>query len=337
MKRYLLFDSGCATCSKIADEVERETAGWLKARSLRETAVQEILNKERPGWQWRPMLLELDNEKMRLYAGVSMGLRLVTKLGIRRALRLAQVVVRAHQRSVVPDPTRRQFMRQTGLGLGALALLLGWPTHKLFAQETENDVQTISHQQPHYQGPPGEFYEGFLLLPEADAPAPAFIERPEPLTQHTGASKTLVFDSLEALAEYVPFPLYVLSLLPEGSQFFRGDVIESVRTGQIYIVYVLYGEYNSDVGTWDLAVSLLAERERCRPYPVWPTRILVGEDIIVVPQEKVDSTPQPGVLVTSSAGYKFHWIQGELAYTFFTEKPMDRAAAEQLVRSVVVM
>lgn len=51
MERYLLFDSGCNSCTKIADEVEQATAGWLTAQSLRDPAIQRILNDVQCCWK----------------------------------------------------------------------------------------------------------------------------------------------------------------------------------------------------------------------------------------------------------------------------------------------
>ncbi len=49
--RYLLFDSGCACCTKLAQDIERETGGWVRARSLRDAEMHVLLNCARPGWR----------------------------------------------------------------------------------------------------------------------------------------------------------------------------------------------------------------------------------------------------------------------------------------------
>lgn len=61
MDRFLLFDSGCSLCSALASEIERETDGWLTARSLRDQEVQAWLDRAQPGWHWEPTLLEAAN------------------------------------------------------------------------------------------------------------------------------------------------------------------------------------------------------------------------------------------------------------------------------------
>jgi len=48
---------------------------------LREPEVQALLDRARPGWQWEPMLVEIEGERVRIFAGLSL-----------RALRVAQAV-----------------------------------------------------------------------------------------------------------------------------------------------------------------------------------------------------------------------------------------------------
>lgn len=89
--RYLLFDSGCSTCTEIAQAVENETDGWLTARSLREAEVQEILSEARPDWKWEPTLLEIAGDKAIVFTGLSMKTRMLMGLGPRRATRVARI------------------------------------------------------------------------------------------------------------------------------------------------------------------------------------------------------------------------------------------------------
>ncbi len=46
MKRYLLFDSGCSICSKLAHNIEEIAEGWLVARSLGERSMQTLLKND---------------------------------------------------------------------------------------------------------------------------------------------------------------------------------------------------------------------------------------------------------------------------------------------------
>lgn len=56
MERILLFDSGCQSCSSIADEVQALADGWLTVRSLRDAEMRAVLDEARPGWRFEPTL-----------------------------------------------------------------------------------------------------------------------------------------------------------------------------------------------------------------------------------------------------------------------------------------
>lgn len=93
--RYLLFDSGCATCTDVARSVEPETGDWLTARSLHEEEVQKQLSKARPDWKWEPGLLEIEGDRALLFTGLQMKMRLLVGLGPRKAARIAKIARRA--------------------------------------------------------------------------------------------------------------------------------------------------------------------------------------------------------------------------------------------------
>ncbi|GBC78604.1 hypothetical protein HRbin08_02100 [bacterium HR08] len=121
-ERYLLYDSGCSVCAALAREVEALSAGRLGVRSLREPEVQAMLNRAKPGWRWEPMLLEIEGERIRVFTGLAMRMRLLQLLGPARALRVAQAVARFGGPVLGVDWGRRDFLRRA---LGALA---GWIT-----------------------------------------------------------------------------------------------------------------------------------------------------------------------------------------------------------------
>ncbi|HXF69103.1 MAG TPA: hypothetical protein VNK89_04805 [Thermoflexus sp.] len=64
-------------CAALAREVEALSGGRLGVRSLREPEVQALLDRARPGWQWEPMLLEVEGERVRVYAGLALRARLL--------------------------------------------------------------------------------------------------------------------------------------------------------------------------------------------------------------------------------------------------------------------
>ncbi|MBI1299779.1 hypothetical protein GC175_33050 [bacterium] len=115
MERYLLFDSGCSLCSNLAQSVQAESNGLLTARSLREPAIQAILNEVKPGWQWEPMLLEMDDDgSQQVFSGLQMRLRIVSKLGLSHAWRIAKLVGRTQLRANTQHAGRRSFLRYAG-------------------------------------------------------------------------------------------------------------------------------------------------------------------------------------------------------------------------------
>ena len=138
MERYLLFDSGCNMCTKLAYDIEQEAGDWLVAHSLRDLKIQALLKKIKPNWRWEPTLLEIDGEQTKIFTGYAMASKILMELGIRRAWHIAQLVnptsIRAHGTNL----ERRRFLKQSGALLTGLSLL-GIPglrhTVALFMQE----------------------------------------------------------------------------------------------------------------------------------------------------------------------------------------------------------
>ncbi len=139
MDRYLLFDSGCNTCSRIAQEVEQEIDGFLVARTLRDPKMQELLGRVKPDWHWEPTLLEIDAEEIRAYTGLSLRARLLSKLGPKRAWQVAKMVSQLMMPLEATNIGRRSFLQQSSTLLFALAL---WPkqTTSPNTQLSANDI-----------------------------------------------------------------------------------------------------------------------------------------------------------------------------------------------------
>ena len=186
MKRYLLFDSGCCQCSKIAKAIEQEAGGKLTIRSLRDPAVKELLDRERPGWKWEPMLVEEKDDKVRIYAGGAMSRRLLVVLGPRRALRIVSLLrdllpeAKSKKSATISGASRRDFLKK-GIFLAGLALT-GIPSKSL--------AFSPSH-------PPQRGHEGVTNLGQAE------IERLKETLKKRGDVRKLVSklglpDSLDA-------------------------------------------------------------------------------------------------------------------------------------------
>ncbi len=334
MERYLLFDSGCALCTDIAKEVEKETRGWLTARSLRDPKVKALLDQTLPGWRWGPMVLEVSGSKAKTYAGLGMGVYLVLGLGPGRAFRLAKLVSRTSARIQDVDPARRRFLWQSGLGFAALGVLLGWPQSKLLRKQV---AATEPSQHAMQAASQGELYEGFVLLPE-DAPQPDFIQcagtpilgdvtDPNDLAS---LGETVPFGSVEDLRKYIPFSTYIPAVLPPNIHFTNAEVIQYAQSGDIFLASINFGtpDQSSLISVW-------AQPEYPRPYPVWPGQMPNGQENIPLPPEKVAFSPKPGLMRRSAPGHVLHWIKEDILYTLVIEHSSNRGEAIKIAKSLV--
>lgn len=121
--RQLLFDSGCSLCTQLARDIERESSGLLTARSLRDPDLQALLDVQRPGWRWEPMLLEDNGRAVRVWSGFPLRLRLLSLLGLKRSLRVAAMVARLeHSRRATFQQERRALLKSGVAAIGVMAL-----------------------------------------------------------------------------------------------------------------------------------------------------------------------------------------------------------------------
>jgi len=195
-----------AVARTVAREVKARCAGQLGARSLHDPEIQARLDRARPGWRWEPMLLEVERERVRVFAGLGMRARLVQVLGPVRALRVAQAVARHGGPVLGVDWGRRDFLRRaTGALAGWIALRgLGRPVPAAAASPTP---PTDSE---------GELWEGFLLLPPGTpiprwvqhTPAPILCQTADPQAEAELRGDTHPMEPLEAWLPRLNFPLY---------------------------------------------------------------------------------------------------------------------------------
>ncbi len=122
MERYLLFDSGCCTCTSIASTIQSEAEEWLTCRSLRDPEMQVLLHSKVPNWQWEPMLIEVRGTRVHAFTGLAMSTRLGIGLGPRRSINILRLI----NRNVATDPQRRGILKFSGLLLAG-AVSLGLP------------------------------------------------------------------------------------------------------------------------------------------------------------------------------------------------------------------
>lgn len=123
MIRHLLFDSGCVVCSNIADAVNAEAGGWLTARSLLDPEIVKTLDTHAPGWAHRPMLLEVQGDKIRVSSGLEMSWRMFRGLGPRKTRRVMTLVANALSPTV--GTGRRSFLAAASGTVGVLAIGMG--------------------------------------------------------------------------------------------------------------------------------------------------------------------------------------------------------------------
>ncbi|MEW6233180.1 MAG: hypothetical protein AB1566_12815 [Chloroflexota bacterium] len=336
MNRFLLFDAGCATCTELARAIEREAAGWLTAQSLREPAVPALLDRARPGWRWEPMFLEVDGERVQSFTGAALVVRLPVGLGPHRVWRVARLAWRARGTLRTMDLGRRRLLQRSGALLASL-VLLGWPKSWQVGPGLGDNASSSSGTSG------GEPYAGFLLLPEG-APVPPFVHYPErgiPIMCGVGVGRggpvpTAVTRNLNTpadLAREVHFPVYTLSLVPAGLRF-TGAYLIQYMSGDIFAAWVNFASYNAATGHWEGTVSISAQPDFPRPFPIWSSQA-VEPGGTVVALEKVDLLPSPGLMVATRRGYVFHWIQNDVLCALMAEHSQSREEARALVASLV--
>jgi hypothetical protein len=295
---------------------------------LREPEVQALLDRARPGWQWEPMLVEIEGEQVRVFAGLSLRARLVQVLGPVRALRVAQAVARMGGPVLGVDWGRRRLLRQS-LALAGLALLRRIPggTHA---------PRTAGSAPPRLGPGEGELWEGFVLLPEG-APLPSFVScAPAPILCQTDGSpeaealrgETLTFTELAPLRSLIRFSLYWPSRLPPGIVWQGATVTRFARSGEVFSVSLNFGD-----GKGVPRIQVIAQPMYPSPYPVWPVYAPDRPEEPIFP-EKVFFTPRPGLLLPSAQGHLALWIEQNTLYVFIAEHDPRLESNIELIKSL---
>jgi len=302
--------------------------GRLGVRNLRDPEVQARLDRARPGWRWAPMLVEMEGERVRIFAGLALRARLVQVLGPVRAVRVAQAVARLGGPGLGVDWGRRRLLRQS-LALAGLALLRRIPAGP---QPSGPVVSTA----PVLQAPEGEQWEGFLLLPPG-APFPPFVRQvPAPILCQTDGrpeaealrGETLTFTELAPLRSLIRFPLYGPSRLPPGIAWQSAAVTRFARSGEVFSVSLNFGD-----GEGVPRLRLIAQPMYPSPYPVWPVYSPERPEEPIFP-EKVFFTPRPGLLLPSAQGHLALWIEQNTLYVLIAEHDSRLEATIELIKSL---
>jgi len=256
-------------------------------------------------------------------------------LGPRRTLELLKTVKR-YGTSRTADLGRRDFLRHSGIGLLATIFLFGRQKSSLLDSHIAEPSQ-VGLSATDILGKV-ETYEGFLFLPTVDAQMPTFVqcatspilcqvdERHNPA--HIG--ELVWFKSIPELIAYVPFPIYVPATLPTGIEFLNAYTIQYVESGKVVEAIVNFGA----AGTQQPLVSVSAQPEFPRPFPIWPVHSPSSDNHIPILPEKISFAPAPGVMQPSVPGYVIHWITNDILYTLAVENNSHREAAADIARSL---
>lgn len=234
--------------------------------------------------------------------------------------------------------SRRQFVKGT---LGLLGGVITARMAGLFPEAQPLLAQTRHNEIPFarpVQEDIAQLYDGFVIFNDIDTPLPNNVRYPPSIDLHSGTSSIFVtFNTIGELAEYVPFPLFVLATLPDDNEFISGEVVEFADTKDIYEARIIYGSYpaNQDIPNINFIIS--AKYGYIQPFPIWPSRGLqpLPENESLTLPEKVTFTPRPGILLPNATGYQVHWLQDKVAYTLLAEYEQNQSVVEQLTRSLV--
>ncbi|WP_448601260.1 hypothetical protein [Thermoflexus hugenholtzii] len=288
-------------------------------------------NQAHPNWRWEPMLLEVEGERVRVFAGLAMRARLVQVLGPVRALRVAQAVAR-HGGPVLGVDWERRRLLQQGSALAALALLRRLPGGPPMARPEKAPPTPPAAG----AGEIGEIWEGFVLLPEG-APLPPFVTcAPAPILCQTDGrpeaealrGETLTFTELGPLRSLIRFPLYGPSRLPPGIVWRGAAVTRFARSGEVFSVSLNFGD-----GEGVPRIRLIAQPVYPSPYPVWPVYSPDRPEELIFP-EKVFFTPRPGLLLPSAQGHLALWIEQNTLYMLIAEHDTRLEANVELIKSL---
>lgn len=142
---YLLFNSECSTCARLAECVEEAADGRLRALSLLDEHAHWLLDRAYPaGWGFAPYLVAVDGDRVRAWTGRSGAVRIARLLGPRRARRLWAAVKRATTTPPISSDgassslSRRTLLERSGLAAAGLILAsLGVAVPEALASEPE--------------------------------------------------------------------------------------------------------------------------------------------------------------------------------------------------------
>lgn len=91
--RYLLFDSSCSVCTRLAERICGHSDGWIHSvLSLKDTRAQLLLQKADRRDLMEPALIEVEGSRVNVHTGLGLRLRMLVGLGASRAWRIGRVI-----------------------------------------------------------------------------------------------------------------------------------------------------------------------------------------------------------------------------------------------------
>ncbi len=360
MKRYLLFDSGCAVCSGLAHDIVQESGGKLEAHSLRSCNIQKILNDAKPDWRWEPMVVEINRGRVRVCSGVNMAVYLLKNLGLARTWRVARLVRQANASVYQINIERRNALKSISAVTSAIALTAlgfkyslaqegGATTYLPLVQTNGNAVNSASFN--------GEVFAGFVLLPE-NAPIPAFVEDykhgvphmcgAHDSTQSVDASSVdsavvnephtlnLEVSDAVALSLEAKAPAYIVSGLDDSLLSPNISIVKHAD-GQLWGSWTVYESKRPKGNHPHQPVSILAQYDFPKPMPLWASAS-PEKGVPSVILEKISVTPdKDGVLIRGIDGYTLHWIDESVYYTLTVDSApeIDVSVIQESLQRVV--
>lgn len=137
MQKYLLYDSGCSTCSHLADMVHEAVGDTLALLSLRTPEAKSLLDEALPnGWRYAPYVVTVDGDSVRARTGVTATMQLGLWMGPVKAMRVWNEV------NARFTPKRRNFL-QAAVASTLAVLIMGRTVGKTIA--TTNGCGSCSH------------------------------------------------------------------------------------------------------------------------------------------------------------------------------------------------
>ena len=129
MERFVVYDSLCTVCTRMADAIMDAADGKVEPLSIYDDGARSLLDRAYPsGWSFAPYLLVVDRGRVRAWTGLAFAVHLTRLIGPSSAWRVWRV---AKRRGMYLPPgghepsergmSRRGFLKLSAGATGALA------------------------------------------------------------------------------------------------------------------------------------------------------------------------------------------------------------------------